>query len=155
MRTRLLSLLPFFGLALAVLWVPVPFSPRPVTHHVTVIAEQFAFDPPVLRVNRGDRVVVNLKAADVVHGLYLDAYGIDVRVEPGISQQVDFVADRAGKFRYRCSVACGELHPFMIGELVVSPNLPFARSVGLILVALAATLYYLWHFPPRESGDRV
>jgi cytochrome c oxidase subunit 2 len=94
-----------------------------------------------------------LQATDVVHGFYLDGYGIETRVEPGISEQVEFVADRAGKFRYRCSVSCGTLHPFMIGELVVGPNLTYIRAIGLTLVVLAATLFYLRSFPPRESGD--
>jgi cytochrome c oxidase subunit 2 len=119
-------------------------------------AGQFAFDPPVLHVNQGDRVILTLQASDVVHGFYLDGYGVEARVEPGISQQVEFVADRAGKFRYRCSVSCGTLHPFMIGELVVGPNLTFTRAVGLMVVTLAATLFYLWRFPPhgpREPGN--
>jgi len=119
-------------------------------------AGQFAFDPPVLHVNQGDRVILTLQASDVVHGFYLDSYGVEARVEPGISQQVEFVADRAGKFRYRCSVSCGTLHPFMIGELVVGPNLTFTRAVGLMVVTLAATLFYLWRFPPhgpRETGN--
>ncbi len=148
LRARLPSLLPFIGLAMLVLLLPVPFSSAPATHEVTLIAEQFAFDPPTLRVNKGDRVVINLQAADVVHGLYLDDYGLDVRVEPGVSERIEFVAEKTGKFRYRCSVACGALHPFMIGELVVKPNLPFLRAVGLTLVALAATLFYLWRYPP-------
>jgi hypothetical protein len=38
----------------------------------------------------------------------------------------------------------------MIGELTVNPNWPFARTVGLTLVAVAATLFYLWRFPPRQ-----
>ena len=123
-----------------------------MAHAVTLKAEQFAFDPPVLRVNQGDRVTLLVQATDVVHGVYLDDYGIDVRAEPGISQQVEFIAHRTGKFRYRCSVACGTLHPFMIGELVVRPNRPFLRAVGLSLVALAATIFYLWRFPPQASG---
>jgi cytochrome c oxidase subunit 2 len=150
MRIRLLNLLPFVGLALVVLLVPVPFSTTPVTHQVTMTLDQFAFDPPVLRVNRGDRVRLTLQASDVVHGFYLDGYDLETRIEPGLSQQIEFVADRGGKFRYRCSVSCGTLHPFMIGELVVGPNLTFARAVGLTLVALAATLFYLWRFPPQE-----
>jgi cytochrome c oxidase subunit 2 len=153
MRTRLLFLLPFIGVALAVLLSPLPISAAPVTREVIIEAEQYAFDPPVVRVSQGDRVVLNLKAADVVHGLYLDDYGIDIRFEPGITQRVEFVADRSGKFRFRCSVACGTLHPFMIGELVVGPNLPYVRAVGFVLVALAATLFYLWRFPPQASGD--
>jgi len=141
------------GLALIVLLLPVPASAGPVTHEITMFADQFAFDPPVLRVNRGDRVLLTLHAADVVHGFYLDGYGIEARVEPGISHHVEFVADRAGKYRYRCSVSCGTLHPFMIGELVVSPNLTYVRAVGLTLVVLGATLFYLRRFPPREIGN--
>lgn len=149
-RVQLLSLMPFALLALIVLLVPLPFFTSPTTRQVTLTAEQFAFDPPVLRVNRGDQVWLTLQAADVTHGFYLDGYGLDTRIEPGISQQVEFVADQPGKFRYRCSISCGSLHPFMIGELVVNPNWPFARTVGLTLVAVAATLFYLWRFPPRQ-----
>jgi heme/copper-type cytochrome/quinol oxidase subunit 2 len=149
MRQRLLYLLPFGLLALVVLLAPVPVSTRPVTHHITMTADQFAFDPPVLRVNQGDRVRLTLRASDVVHGFHLDGYGLQQRVEPGLSREIEFVADSAGKFRYRCSVSCGTLHPFMIGELVVGPNLPFIRTLGLLLVAVAAALAYLWRFPPQ------
>jgi heme/copper-type cytochrome/quinol oxidase subunit 2 len=153
MRARTLSLLPFAALALLVLLLPIPFSAKPVTHQVTMRAEQFAFDPPVLHVNQGDRVLITLQATDVVHGFYLDGYGIQTRVEPGIPQQVEFVADKLGKYHYRCSVSCGTLHPFMMGELVVDPNLTFVRAVGLVIVILGGTLFYLRRFPPREPGD--
>jgi heme/copper-type cytochrome/quinol oxidase subunit 2 len=155
MRARLLNLLPFVGLALLVLLIPLPSNAVPVTYEVTMTADQFAFDPPVLRVNHGDRVRLTLKAVDVVHGFYLDGYGIQTRVEPGISQQVEFVADQLGKYRYRCSVSCGTLHPFMIGELIVKPNLTFARAVGLTIVILAGTLFYLRCFPPIEPGEHT
>ncbi len=148
-RQKLVSLAPFVALALLVWFVPLPVSAAPVTHTITLTADQFSFDPPVLRVNQGDTVRLTLHAADVVHGFYLDAYGLNTRIEPGLSQQIEFVADQPGKFRYRCSVSCGGLHPFMIGELVVNPNWPFARAVGLTLVAAAGALFYLWRFPPR------
>jgi len=148
-RSQYLTLLPFVGLALLILLLPVPYSAAPVTHRVTMTAEQFGFDPPVLHVNRGDRVLITLQAADVVHGFYLDGYDLEARVEPGTSQPVEFIADQGGKFRYRCSVSCGTLHPFMIGEVVVGPNWPFLRAVGLVLVAVVATLFYLWRFPPQ------
>lgn len=148
---RLRLLLPFGALALLVLLVPVPFAPAPTTRDITVVARQFAFDPPVLHVNRGDRVRLTVQATDVVHGLHLDAYGRDLRVEPGVSRHVEFVADRSGKFRYRCSVTCGSLHPFMTGELIVGPNLTFVRAVGLTLVVLGATLVSLRRLPPGAA----
>lgn len=151
-RSPYLALLPFVGLALAILFLPFPASAEPVTHQVTMTAGQFAYDPPVLRLNQGDRVILTLQAADVVHGFYLDGYGLERRVEPGLPQKLEFVADRVGKFRYRCSVSCGTLHPFMIGELIVAPNLVFARAVGLMLVALGGTLFYLRRFPPAEEA---
>jgi heme/copper-type cytochrome/quinol oxidase subunit 2 len=46
---------------------------------VTIVARQFAFDPPVLRVNRGDRLRLTLEATDVVHGLHVDGYGVEER----------------------------------------------------------------------------
>lgn len=150
-RHKLLTLSPFVILALLVWFAPLPVSTTPVTHEITMTADQFSFDPPVLRVNQGDRVRLTLHAADVVHGFYLDSYGLDTRVEPGLSEQIEFVTDQPGKFRYRCSVSCGGLHPFMIGELVVSPNWPFARAVGLTLVAVAGVLFYLWRFPPQSE----
>jgi heme/copper-type cytochrome/quinol oxidase subunit 2 len=123
----------------------------PSLHEVTITARQFAFDPPVLQVNKGDRVAITLKAADVVHGLYLDGYGVNVRVEPGTSKRIEFVADHAGKFHFRCSVSCGNLHPFMTGELVVGPNVPYWRAAALAVLTMVATLAYLRFRPAREN----
>lgn len=132
---RWLLILPFGLLAALVLALPVPALAAPQTRHLTLDLSQYAFSPGRVQVNAGDTVILTLKADDVVHGFYLDGYGIEQRVEPGIEQQITFVADQRGKFRYRCSVTCGPLHPFMIGELVVGPNLFVWRGVGVTLVA--------------------
>ncbi len=152
-KSRALFLVPFFLLGLAVLFLPWPFRPEPTTRHFTLDSRQFEYQPGTLAVNRGDTVVLTITASDVVHGLYLDAYGLDVRVEPGQSETIRFVADKPGKFRYRCSVSCGPLHPFMIGELIVGPNTAFGRAVSLALLTTAGALVYLWRFPPREPGE--
>jgi cytochrome c oxidase subunit 2 len=152
-RSQLFTMLPFALLALLVGLAPLPAwaDSAPTVREVILTAGQFSFDPPVLRVNQGDTVRLTLHAADVVHGFYLDEYGLKTRVEPGLAEQVEFTADRPGKFRYRCSVSCGSLHPFMIGELVVNPNWPFGRAVGLTLVAVTGALVYLWRFPPQPD----
>jgi heme/copper-type cytochrome/quinol oxidase subunit 2 len=133
---RLLGLIPFALLAALVLALPVPTLAAAQTHRLTIDMAQYEFAPGRVRVNEGDTVVITLRAEDVVHGFYLDGYGVQQRVEPGVEQQITFVADRRGKFRYRCSVSCGPMHPFMIGELIVGPNLFFWRAAGLAIVAL-------------------
>ncbi len=136
-------LVAWVGLALLVAFAPVPAGATPVERQVRLEARSFEFTPNVIRVNRGDRVVLTLEAVDFVHGFYLDGHDVRVEAEPGLPAQVSFIADRAGKFRFRCSVSCGPLHPFMIGELVVEPNLPFWRALGLALVATMGTLTFV------------
>ena len=144
-RLLFLSLLAVLGLG--ILAIPAKATSEPTTHEVVITAEQFSFNPSVIHVNLGDRVAITLQASDVAHGFYLDGYEIQARTEPGISQRIEFIAAREGKFRFRCSVICGELHPFMIGELVVRPNSPYLKAVGFLLISLLGTLGYLWLFP--------
>ncbi len=142
-RSRLLRLvLPVIGIGLFVLLVPIP-APSPQTREFTIDARQFEFAPGRLEVNYGDRVIITVTASDVVHGFYLDGYGINQQITPGVSQHIEFTADQVGKFRYRCSVSCGSLHPFMIGELVVGPNLLFGKAIVIALVALGVALVFL------------
>jgi heme/copper-type cytochrome/quinol oxidase subunit 2 len=135
---------PFAVLALAILLLPLPAQASGETRVIELNAAAYEFAPGRVQVNSGDTVIIELSASDVVHGFYLDGYGIKQRVTPGVTERIEFVADRPGKFRYRCSVSCGPLHPFMIGELVVGPNIPFWRTVGVMLTAVAAMLTYLW-----------
>ncbi len=136
--------IPFAVLALAVLMVPLPALTKAETQVIELDLAQYQFNPGRVHVGVGDRVIIEIAASDVVHGFYLDGYGIQERVEPGINRRIEFIADQPGKFRYRCSVSCGPLHPFMIGELVVGPNIPFWRTAGVMLVVVAGMLTYLW-----------
>ena len=103
-------------------------------------ARQYAYAPGVVRVSQGERVTMVLEAEDVTHGLYVDRYGVDLVAVPGRPARASFVADRPGKFRLRCSKVCGSLHPFMLGELIVEPNAPFWRAVGLAILAAIGTV---------------
>lgn len=121
----------------------------PVEREFIITAHQFAYDPPRIRVNVGDRVTLRVRSADVAHGLYLDPYGINVKVPPLEERVIQFVADRPGKLRYRCSVICGSLHPFMVGEIVVEPNRPLAGALGLAAAIGFGSLAYAW----RRKGE--
>jgi len=153
--TRALIGLPVLALMLAVWLVPLPGSAEARTHAIALDATQYQFTPGRVHVNRGDRIVITLTASDVVHGFYLDGYGLEARVTPGVAEQIEFTADKAGKFRYRCSVSCGSLHPFMIGELVVSTNTPYWRALAMVVVAAGGMLLYLWHAGNHQSFQEV
>ncbi len=124
------------ALAVILLPSPPPSSP-PVSRTVRIEAGDFSFDPAVVTVQRGDRVTLELVALDVVHGLHLDAYGVEITADPGQTARATFVADRAGTFTIRCAVPCGPLHPFMIGRLRVDPSDNLLRVAGLALLAAA------------------
>jgi plastocyanin len=135
----------FVGLFVVLLFAPLPlFAGRPTERHLTLEARSYAFEPGVIQVNHGDRVILELQSVDVTHGVYVDGYGLETVSEPGHKARLEFVANRVGKFKYRCSLACGPLHPFMIGELVVRPNTPYRRAIALTLLATVGSVVYLW-----------
>ena len=127
------------GLALAVLFIPFPASATAPTERIFHIdAQRFEYTPSTLTVNPGDRVTIELTATDVVHGLSIDGYDLAVTADPGQTARLTFVADQPGSFRFRCTMTCGNLHPFMIGKLRVGQNLLLWRAVGLFGLALLA-----------------
>lgn len=133
------------ALVFLVLLMPLPvMGAVPQERHITVAAHNFAFEPGTVRVNRGDTLVIDLESADVVHGLYLDGYDVSTQAEPGRPGQLRFIADRDGAFRFRCNVACGNLHPFMIGKLVVGPNLTWLRAVAATVLTAAGAMLVFW-----------
>lgn len=130
---------------LAAFFVPLPTSARAAqSHTIQINARAFAFEPATVDVQRGDTVTIQLEAMDAVHGLYIDGYDVNLIAEPGKSATATFVADKDGKFKFRCAVACGALHPFMIGELNVSPNVPFMRALLITLVGVIAAVAFFW-----------
>lgn len=130
------------GAALAIAFAPLPVGPylEPATRVFRVEARQFAYSPAEIRANPGDKVTIQLVSTDVVHGLYVDGYGVSVSADPGQTAELTFVADRSGSFRLRCNVTCGAMHPFMIGKLTVGSNEWLYRSMGLAVLALAGFL---------------
>ena len=122
---------------LVVAFAPLP--DQPLAHQkrtFRVEAHQFAYSPSELKVNPGDTVTIQLVSTDVVHGLYIDGYGISVEADPGQTTTITFVADKPGSFRFRCNVTCGAMHPFMIGKFTVGSNNWLYRSIGFVMLAV-------------------
>ncbi|HEY5730080.1 MAG TPA: cupredoxin domain-containing protein [Anaerolineales bacterium] len=143
MKTKLIVWLLLALAVITVAFVPIPFlgkSTIPVSHTFRIDADQFAYEPAELQVNPGDTVTIELVSTDVVHGLYVDGYDVSVEADPGQTEQLTFIADKPGSFRFRCNVTCGAMHPFMIGKLTVSSNDWLFRSVGLAVLAFIGKL---------------
>jgi len=148
---RLIAWTAFGLLAALVILAPLPgTAAAPVERTVRVEASNFAYTPGVITVNRGDHVTLELVSSDVVHGLYIDGYDLEAIAEPGKSARLSFIANRGGTFRLRCSVTCGDLHPFMIGKLKVGPGRLFWRASGLAVLAVLAGMLY-----SRQSAAAV
>lgn len=136
---------------LAVPWPGLRLSAGERTFQIH--ARQYAYAPGVLHATQGDVVTLVLEAEDMTHGLYVDGYGVDLVAVPGRASRATFVADRPGKFRVRCSKVCGTLHPLMLGELVVTPNSPFWRAMGVAVLAAVGTVAFLWAGRREASGE--
>jgi heme/copper-type cytochrome/quinol oxidase subunit 2 len=135
----------WLGLAALALFAPLPATAAaPVERTFRIQAGQFEYSPAVLHANPGDRVTIELEAQDVMHGLAIDGYNLAIESEPGRVARLSFIADRSGSFRFRCSVTCGNLHPFMIGKLQVGSNTLLLRAGLLALLAVAAGRVSTW-----------
>lgn len=130
------------GLLIALAPLPSRIT-TPTERHFRVEARSFEYHPAVLRANLGDRVTIELFPMDVVHGIYIDGYDLELHADPGQTEELIFIADRPGTFRFRCSVTCGALHPFMIGKLQVGPNSLLWRGAGLATLAALAGAWKL------------
>ena len=88
-------------------------------HEIQVTLRKYEFSPGSLRVRKGERVKLVMAAADHDHGFKLDDFNINQKIPKGATVVVDFTADKAGTFQFRCSSVCGLGHRNMKGTLVV------------------------------------
>ena len=91
----------------------------PGVHEIKMTAKNYDFDPGVITVKKGERVRLIITATDRDHGIKLAAFGIDQKLQKGDPATIEFTADKAGTFEFKCSVYCGLGHGRMKGKLVV------------------------------------
>lgn len=106
-------------------------------------AKRFSYTPNIIKVNKNDLVRIRLISEDVTHGLFIDGYGLNTSAHPGQDGNIAFIADKTGRFSFRCSVTCGEFHPYMIGYLVVEPNSRFILYCLLTILIGTASVFFM------------
>jgi nitrous-oxide reductase len=83
------------------------------------------FVPEHIEIEEGDHVIWHLtnleRTRDATHGLALAGYNINLSLEPGEYQRVEFDADQSGSFIFYCTEFCSALHLEMLGYFQVKP----------------------------------
>jgi polyferredoxin len=145
--------------------VPLSFQLFPSgtrTHTLSLEAKKYGYSPSRIIVNKGDKIVLKPTSLDATHGFLLDGHPIEFIMRKGAAflkytwededgklqadwdrvSEVEFVADKPGKFTFRCTQTCGNLHPFMTGELIVRPNTPYYLFISLSIWLVFSLLVY-------------
>lgn len=95
------------------------------TVEVFMTAIRSHYEPEIVEVNKGDRVVLNLtnleRTYDATHGFALPGYNITSSIEAGETVTLDFVADKEGVYSFYCTEFCSALHLEMVGYFLVKP----------------------------------
>ena len=94
--------------------VQKPTAPVSEETRVTILARFSGFEPSTIRVKEGNRVVMQVLSMDGVHTYTLPGYNLNMMLGAGTPQTVEFVADKAGTFPFRCN-----FHGSMVGTLIV------------------------------------
>ncbi|HUG53210.1 MAG TPA: cupredoxin domain-containing protein [Vicinamibacteria bacterium] len=88
-----------------------------------VTASRYKFEPPLLEVTEGERVLVTLRSNDVEHGWAIKKLKLKTVVPSGgQAVHLEFVAGKPGTYVITCSEYCGKGHSRMTGKLVVKPR---------------------------------
>ena len=90
---------------------------------MTVVRSHYT--PERVEINKGDHVIWHLtnieRTRDATHGFALSGYNINLSLEPGESQTIEFDATQSGVFTYYCTEFCSALHLEMAGYFLVKP----------------------------------
>lgn len=91
---------------------------RPV-RYFKLFGDNWAWEPDTIRVKKGTHVVLTVKAFRATRSFKLKAYDLDVLVPQDEEVKIEFDADQAGKFPFRCGRPCGDGCAKLRGTLIV------------------------------------
>lgn len=94
--------------------------------YVSMTAVRSHFNPEHVEINEGDHVVWRItnieRAQDATHGFALPAYNVNLSIEPGEVETIEFDAHRPGVYPFYCTEFCSALHLEMCGYMIVKPK---------------------------------
>jgi cytochrome c oxidase subunit 2 len=84
-----------------------------------IVARKFTYLPNLVTVKKGQPVVLEFTAPEVVMGMNCPALGIRADIVPGTVASVRFTPEKTGTFEYFCDIFCGDGHEAMTGKIKV------------------------------------
>lgn len=93
-------------------------SPR----DVYVLAQQWSFEPNVLRLRANEPHRFRMMAVDAAHGasIQLGLASHIIRLPKGVLVERELTFTKAGEYLIYCTIYCGEGHQFMSARIFVS-----------------------------------
>jgi cytochrome c oxidase subunit 2 len=144
MKKSGLLLVGVLGIAVAIRWTAAAQSPAgqspseqvDAPQVIEVSAKKYEFTPAEIHVRKGAKVELKVHSEDETHGIKLSdrADGADPASAPGllfgepgqngkvkkhVDQIIDFTAQEAGTYDFKCAKICGFGHGSMKGKLIV------------------------------------
>ena len=87
---------------------------------IKIVARRFEFEPKTITVRKGQAVRLVIKSVDVDHGFAIKDFNIKETIKAHTTKVIEFTPDHSGRFRFYCSIYCGDGHEDMEGELIVT-----------------------------------
>ena len=106
--------MPFVALGLV-----VSLAAQQAPRVIEVKAKKYDFEPSIIEVQQGERIVLRVTSTDRLHGIGIKKFGVDREVPRGETVDVEFVASMPGTYKVICTEDCGKGHDDMVGTLVV------------------------------------
>lgn len=153
-KLAFLAIFAMFTLVLVYMFylLPSPASATKTPRVIEISAKQFAFDPAIIKVNMGEEIIFRVSTEDVTHGFFIDGFDVYVDIPPGeVIELGPIKFDKPGKFKIRCSTICGALHPFMVADIIVEPNIPFYMLIIGSLAIMATSVAYIHRSKPKDK----
>ena len=86
---------------------------------IPVVARKFVFLPSRITLKRGEPVVLEFTAPEVVMGFNIPALKLRTDIVPGQVARLRLLPEQAGTFDFLCDIFCGDGHEDMTGQLIV------------------------------------
>lgn len=93
---------------------------EPQVREIQVTARRYEFAPKTITLRKGEPVRLLVTSEDVDHGIEIAELGVDVVIKARQTKTIELAPDREGRFEMVCSVFCGDGHPDMVGEIIVT-----------------------------------